>query len=174
MAVRLRIRLFLVVAVLLGVSITISALLSRRATLVEVSASPATGGSGSALERRRSIPLDGVTVAAAARLEQVFRNLLSNAVRHTPAGGSIGVEAAPVVGALRVVISDSGCGVDPAHLPRLFDRFYRADRSRARATGGAGFGLAIVRQLVAAHGGTVTAESDGPGKGARFTVTLPT
>jgi signal transduction histidine kinase len=74
---------------------------------------------------------------------------------------------------VRIEISDSGDGTDAAHLPFVFDRFYRADGSRSRATGGAGLGLAIVRQVVLAHGGEVTAASDGPGKGSRFTVTLP-
>lgn len=107
------------------------------------------------------------------RLEQIFRNLLSNAARHTPAGGSITVSAQPIQEGIAVTVSDTGAGIDPAHLPHVFDRFYRADESRARATGGAGLGLAIVRQLVTAHGGTVTAESAGAGKGARFVVTLP-
>lgn len=108
------------------------------------------------------------------RIEQIFRNLLSNAVRHTPAGGAITVRAQPSGGDIEVAVTDTGAGIDPAHLPHVFDRFYRADQSRARATGGAGLGLAIVRQLVTAHGGSITAESEGPGKGARFTVTLPT
>ena len=107
------------------------------------------------------------------RLEQIFRNLLSNAARHTPAGGSIIVTAQAVRTDVEVTVSDTGAGIDPTHLPHVFDRFYRADESRARATGGAGLGLAIVRQLVAAHGGTVTADSAGVGKGATFVVTLP-
>jgi two-component system sensor histidine kinase BaeS len=74
---------------------------------------------------------------------------------------------------VRLVVADAGCGIDPEHLPHVFDRFYRADPSRARATGGAGLGLAIVRQLVVAHGGSVVATSDGLHKGATFIVTLP-
>lgn len=108
------------------------------------------------------------------RIEQIFRNLLSNAARHTPPGGCITVNVRPNGDTIQVAVSDTGAGIDPAHLPHVFDRFYRADESRARATGGAGLGLAIVRQLVTAHGGSVTAESAGVGKGARFTVTLPT
>jgi two-component system sensor histidine kinase BaeS len=108
------------------------------------------------------------------RLEQVFRNLLANAVRHTPAGGRVIVRAGRYeAGGVRVEITDTGCGIDAAHLPKVFDRFYRADASRARATGGAGLGLAIVRQLVAAHAGNVTAQSAGVGYGATFVVTLP-
>ena len=107
------------------------------------------------------------------RLEQIFRNLLSNAARHTPAGGSIIVTARAGRTGVDVTVSDTGAGIDPTHLPHVFDRFYRADESRARATGGAGLGLAIVRQLIAAHGGTVRAESAGVGQGATFVVTLP-
>jgi signal transduction histidine kinase len=108
------------------------------------------------------------------RLEQIFRNLLSNAARHTPAGGSIIVTARSGQADVDITIRDTGAGIDPLHLPHVFDRFYRAAESRARATGGAGLGLAIVRQLVAAHGGTVKADSAGVGKGATFVVTLPT
>lgn len=108
------------------------------------------------------------------RIEQIFRNLLSNAARHTPAQGSIRVSAQPDPEGIAVTLSDTGVGIDPAHLPHVFDRFYRADESRARATGGAGLGLAIVRQLVTAHRGTVTADSAGAGTGATFVVTLPT
>ena len=112
------------------------------------------------------------------RMEQIFRNLLSNAARHTPPGGSVQVSTQRIAGqgsgdAIRVVVTDTGAGIDPAHLPHVFDRFYRADESRSRVTGGAGLGLAIVRQLVTAHGGSVTAESSGVGKGAVFAVTLP-
>ncbi|MBA3641561.1 MAG: ATP-binding protein [Acidobacteriota bacterium] len=110
------------------------------------------------------------------RLEQIFRNLLSNAARHTPAGGSITVNAKSAGKGIAVIVSDTGTGtgIEPAHLPHVFDRFYRADEPRARATGGAGLGLAIVRQMVTAHGGTVTADSGGAGKGARFVVRLRT
>ena len=107
------------------------------------------------------------------RLEQIFRNLLSNARRHTSPGRSISVSARSTQDAIEVSVTDTGEGIDPAHLPHVFDRFYRADPSRARATGGAGLGLAIVRQLVTAHGGSVTAESAGAGQGARFAVILP-
>lgn len=107
------------------------------------------------------------------RLEQILRNLLTNARRHTPADGTIAVRMTTSGSAIRIVVSDTGRGIEAAHLPHVFDRFYRADASRARATGGAGLGLAIVRQLVAAHHGTVEAQSDGPGRGARFVVVLP-
>ena len=107
------------------------------------------------------------------RLEQVFRNLLTNARTHTPADGRIEVRAARDGAAIEVVVADSGAGIHADHLPHVFDRFYRADRSRSRATGGAGLGLAIARQLVTAHGGTIAAASDGPERGATFTVRLP-
>jgi signal transduction histidine kinase len=106
------------------------------------------------------------------RLGQVLRNLLANAVRHTPAGGQVTVAARARGGAVEVAVRDTGEGIAPAHLPYVFERFYRADRSRARATGGAGLGLAIVKQLVEAHGGRVAVAS-APGQGATFTVTLP-
>ena len=107
------------------------------------------------------------------RLEQVFRNLLANARTHTPADGRIEISAGRAAGGVRIVVADNGRGIAAEHLEHVFDRFYRADRSRSRVTGGAGLGLAIVRQLVTAHGGTVAAESDGAGRGTRFTVTLP-
>lgn len=108
-----------------------------------------------------------------ARLAQVLRNLLDNAVTHTPRGGAIRVaaEAAPP-DIVRIVVSDSGPGIPTEHLERVFDRFHRTDPSRSRATGGAGLGLAIVRQLVALHGGRVHAASPA-GTGAALTVEWP-
>jgi signal transduction histidine kinase len=108
-------------------------------------------------------------------IEHVCPHLLSNARQHTPAIGRINssVRRAPDDG-VQIYVSDSGDGLDLAHLPFVFDRFYRADRwSRSRAMGGTGLGLAIVRQVVVSHGGQVRAESDGRGKGSRFTVMLP-
>ena len=108
-----------------------------------------------------------------ARLEQVLRNLLSNARRHAPESTPILVRAAATGGRVRIEVSDSGAGIAPEHLPHVFERFYRADRSRSRSTGGAGLGLAIVRQLIEAQGGSVGARSGGPGTGATFNVELP-
>jgi signal transduction histidine kinase len=112
-------------------------------------------------------------LADATRLQQCVRNLIANALRHTPSGGRVDVRATTVSGAVELAIADNGDGIAPEHLPHLFERFYRADSSRARRSGGTGLGLAIVQQIVRAHGGNITAESDGPGRGATFTIRLP-
>ncbi len=114
------------------------------------------------------------------RITQVLNNLISNAMRYTPPGGKISVQAsfAPGSTALQVSVIDTGRGIDPANLPYVFDRFYRADKSRARASGGSGLGLAIVKQLVEAHGGKVNVESPifqdeyKAGYGTKFSFTL--
>jgi len=106
------------------------------------------------------------------RVGQVLRNLLSNAAAHTPRGGEIAVSAAAAGQEVAVSVRDTGTGIAPEHLPYVFDRFYRADKSRARQTGGAGLGLAIAKQLVVAHGGSITVES-AAGQGSTFTFTLP-
>ena len=106
------------------------------------------------------------------RVGQVLRNLLNNAVAHTPADGEITVTAQAAGAEVAVAVHDTGTGIAPEHLPYVFDRFYRADKSRARQTGGAGLGLAIVKQLVIAHGGSISVES-APGQGTTFTFTLP-
>jgi signal transduction histidine kinase len=127
-------------------------------------------------ERRRialaaDVPADAAVEADRERLAQVLGNLLANALTHTPDGGAITVTAGAEKGRVWIEVADSGPGIEAGHLPHVFDRFYRADPSRARSTGGAGLGLAIVKQLVEAHGGTVTAASE-PGRGARFRITL--
>ncbi len=106
------------------------------------------------------------------RIGQVLRNLMNNALAHTPPSGAIGVDAALEGGSVWVSVHDTGEGIAPEDLPHVFDRFYRADRSRARHTGGYGLGLAIVRQLVIAHGGTITVEST-PGQGSTFRFSVP-
>ena len=109
----------------------------------------------------------------ATRIAQVVDNLLDNAITHTPEGGSVSITAGPVAGGqVEVSVSDTGRGIPEAELHRLFDRFYRADPSRSRSTGGAGLGLTIAKQLVEAHGGTIHAES-APGAGSRFFFRLP-
>ncbi|MFV9504307.1 MAG: sensor histidine kinase [Oscillochloridaceae bacterium umkhey_bin13] len=112
----------------------------------------------------------------AERIGQVVRNLLNNALTHTPAGGAVRVtveRASKDASVLSLCVSDTGIRIAPEDLPLIFERFYRADRSRNRATGGAGLGLTIVRQLVKAHGGGITVTST-PGQGACFCCTLPT
>ncbi|MFB7914354.1 sensor histidine kinase [Streptomyces sp. NPDC056061] len=108
------------------------------------------------------------------RLRQAIGNLVSNAVRHTPAGGHITLHAYPSASADQVVVdvTDTGSGIPAADLPHVFDRFWRAEKSRNRRTGGSGLGLAIVRKLVEAHGGSVTATST-EGQGSVFTLRLP-
>jgi signal transduction histidine kinase len=115
----------------------------------------------------------GQVQADPGRLEQMLRNLIDNARRHTPADGRITIRAAGDVEPIRIAVTDTGCGIAPEHLPHVFDRFYRVDASRDRATGGAGLGLAIVRRLAEAQGGKVTASSAGEGLGATFTIELP-
>jgi PAS domain S-box-containing protein len=107
------------------------------------------------------------------RLQQIISNLVSNAVKFTPKGGEIVITAEPMDSFLRIAIRDSGEGIDPSMLSAIFEPFRQADASSTRRHGGLGLGLAIVRQLVMAHGGTVRAESEGRGHGATFIVELP-
>jgi signal transduction histidine kinase len=97
--------------------------------------------------------------ADAERMGQVLRNLLNNAVTNTPSGGQIRIQARAVDSQVEVSVQDNGLGISAEHLPFVFERFYRADQSRARSTGGAGLGLAIVKQLVEAQGGQVEIDS---------------
>ena len=107
-----------------------------------------------------------------ARISQVVGNLLDNAVTHTPEGGSVTVSAQAGADAVEVQVADTGPGIAPDDLQRVFDRFYRADPSRSRSTGGTGLGLTIARRLVEAHGGSIEAESV-VGRGSRFIIRLP-
>lgn len=107
------------------------------------------------------------------RLRQVLWNLLSNAVKFTPADGHVRVEIGRVGSRIEVRVADTGVGIAPEFLPRVFDRFTQADGSTSRAHGGLGVGLAIVRHLVELHGGDVTADSPGRGRGATFSFRLP-
>ena len=107
------------------------------------------------------------------RLQQVVWNLISNAVKFTPRGGSVRVLLRRVEANVEIVVSDTGAGIRPEFLPYVFDRFRQADATTRRGHGGLGLGLAIVRHLVELHGGTVSADSEGDGQGATFTVVLP-
>lgn len=107
------------------------------------------------------------------RLKQVLRNLLENALAYTPEHGNVLIEAYPQNGMVQVSVQDTGIGIAPEHLPYIFERFYRVDRSRTRSTGGAGLGLAIVKKIIEAHGGQVSVESVLE-KGTTINFTLPT
>ena len=115
----------------------------------------------------------GLVDADPARLQQVVWNLLSNAVKFTPAGGRVEVRTEAGADAVVLTVTDSGRGFDAAFAPHVFEPFRQADASTRREHGGLGLGLSIARHLVELHGGTITAASDGPGRGATFTVTLP-
>jgi signal transduction histidine kinase len=108
----------------------------------------------------------------AQRIRQVLNNLLSNALAHTGKGGMITVASQQQGDRLAISVTDSGEGIAPEHLPFIFDRFYRVDKSRTRATGGSGLGLTIAKRLVESHGGTITVTSQ-LGQGSAFTFTLP-
>jgi len=137
--------------------------------LLEISR-PAFAARGIALEESFA-PGPGTVRADRDRVSQVLRNLLDNALRHTPPGGEVTVATAPTGAGVRVAVTNTGSEIPAGDLPRVFERFFVVDRSRSRGGGGAGLGLAIVRELVEAHGGAVGAES----AGGRTTVwfTLP-
>ncbi|GAB4441514.1 MAG: ATP-binding protein [Chloroflexi bacterium OHK40] len=107
------------------------------------------------------------------RIDQVLINMLSNAYRYTPAGGSVTLRAVNAGEFAIVAVRDTGVGISAEHLPHVFERFYRVDKSRARQSGGSGIGLAIARHLVYAQGGEIWAESAGEGQGTTFSFTLP-
>ncbi len=113
------------------------------------------------------------------RAIQVLTNLVGNALQYTPNGGKVTIGAERRGGQVQIMVRDTGVGIAPEHLPHIFDRFYRVDKSRSRMTGsgaraaGSGIGLTIAKHLVEAHGGQIWAESEGPGKGSLFAFTLP-
>jgi PAS domain S-box-containing protein len=117
--------------------------------------------------------LAGPISGDADRLQQIVWNLLTNAVKFTPKGGEIHVTLQRVDSHVEIVVSDSGVGISKEFLPHVFDRFRQADASTTRIHGGLGLGLSIVHQLVDLHGGTVSVQSEGEGKGATFTISLP-
>lgn len=108
------------------------------------------------------------------RAVQVLTNLLGNALQYTPENGTVTLSAQPFQQEIKISVRDNGIGIPPEHLPHLFDRFYRVDKSRSRrAGGGSGIGLTIARALVEAQGGRLWAESEGEGAGSTFSFTLP-
>jgi CheY-like chemotaxis protein len=118
-------------------------------------------------------PTVGSLVADPDRLQQIVWNLVSNAVKFTPARGEVEVSARRVSSSIRLCVRDTGLGIPAEHLPFVFERLRQVDGTTTRHYGGLGLGLAIVRHLVEAHGGTVSAHSEGSGQGATFTVDLP-
>ena len=130
------------------------------------------------LARENGIELDcGVkdqceTLGDATKLQQVFYNIIDNAIKYTPRGGSVHIEVSRSGRRAIVRISDTGVGIPEKDLPHVFERFYRVDKARSRETGGTGLGLSIVKQIVLLHGGTIDAASR-EGEGTTFTVELP-
>jgi signal transduction histidine kinase len=166
---------------LLDVSRIISGKLRFEKTSVDLSsvieaaldtARPTAATKGVQLTARISANI-GLLAADPGRLQQVFSNVLSNAVKFTPAGGRIELTAMRTDSTAEIRVSDTGRGIEAAFLPHLFERFRQADSSSTRAEGGLGLGLAIAEHLVEQHGGTIAAASPGIGKGATFTVKLP-
>jgi signal transduction histidine kinase len=126
---------------------------------------------GVVLEGRVGPDVDPVLMDAQL-IGRVLSNLLGNALRYTPSEGSVQIQADKLTSEILVVIWDTGEGISPNDLPHIFERFYRGEKSRSRATGGAGLGLAIAKGIVEAHGGRISVESSA-GQGTRFTFTLP-
>lgn len=126
------------------------------------------------IELQRALDPDAGQVRADPdRLQQVVWNLLSNAIKFTPAGGRVSIALKRIQSQIHITVTDTGAGISREFLPYVFDRFRQAESSSNRTWGGLGLGLAIVRHVIELHGGTVTAESPGPGQGATFTVKLP-
>jgi signal transduction histidine kinase len=119
-------------------------------------------------------PDPGPVMGASDRLQQVVWNILMNSVKFTPRGGRIQVCLRRAGSHVEIVVSDTGEGIAPELLPHIFERFRQGDSSSTRSHGGLGIGLALVRHLVDLHGGSVSAQSAGPGKGTTVTVVLPT
>lgn len=129
--------------------------------------------------RQKQITLQGtycpeapVVNAEMAKVQRVLYNLVQNAIRHTPAGGSITLASRTLPEGVQVDVTDTGEGIAPADLPYIFDQFFRGEKSRSRETGGSGLGLAIARRIIQAHGGRIWAASK-PGRGACFSFVLP-
>ncbi|MFI6070174.1 sensor histidine kinase [Actinoplanes sp. NPDC051343] len=141
---------------------------SLRDVLTQVAAGHWGNAQAAAVRLEVQVTGDPVVSADPVRLRQVVGNLVSNAIRHTPPGGSVTLAA----DGSTISVRDTGSGIAATDLPKVFDRFWRADGSRSRATGGSGLGLAIARRLTEAHSGTIEVESE-PGRGTLFTIRLP-
>jgi signal transduction histidine kinase len=133
----------------------------------------------SALAEEKGVRLEGSVESGidpvlidARQIGRVLANLAGNAIRHTPPGGLVHLQAGQGAGGVEVTVRDTGEGIRPQDLPRVFEQFYRGEKSRSRATGGAGLGLAIAKGIVEAHGGRIWAESE-LGRGAQFKFSLP-
>jgi signal transduction histidine kinase len=138
-------------------------------TIAAVEAKAITKGVSVSINLPDKLPLAKID---SGRISQVLRNLLENAAAHTTEGDTITFSATQVDDYLEVSVSDAGEGISAEDLPNIFERFYRVDKSRARATGGTGLGLTIAKRLVEAHGGEIKAQSE-LGKGSRFSFTIP-
>src|SRR6185369_3897236 len=136
----------------------------------EIEVTRGTGGSTLELDLEEDLP---PVYADPERIHQVLFNLLDNALRFTPAGGRVVVTAGRAAEGVEVAVADTGPGIAPEHLSRVFERFYRVDSARSRDDGGTGIGLAIARSVVEAHDGRIWAESE-PGRGSIFRFELPT
>ena len=118
-------------------------------------------------------PVDACVYGDQKRLVQIIANILNNAAKYTPIGGYISLSIILEENSIRFLVTDDGIGMEPSVLNRMFEMFAQGERNSDRSQGGVGIGLAIVKNLVNLHGGSVTAHSDGLGKGSEFTVTLP-
>ena len=153
------------------------ALASEPVDVGEIARSTAESFSAALSARRQELRLDlaegAIIVGDPHRFRQIVWNLLSNATKFTPEGGRIAIQVGTDGGYVHLAVSDTGQGIDPAFLPYVFDRFRQGDSSSTRGHGGLGLGLALVRHLVEAHGGTAAAASDGPGHGATIRLSVP-
>ena len=123
---------------------------------------------------RREMPNEPISIRVDFdRIRQVFINLLGNALQYTPVGGQVTIRLEQAGSMVRFSVQDTGVGLAPEDVERVFQRFYRVDKSRSRASGGSGIGLTIARHIIEAHGGEIWAESSGPGLGSIFHFTLP-
>jgi signal transduction histidine kinase len=149
--------------------------LDLREILPEVSETANILGEQAGVSVEVTIPAEPMMLAADhSRIRQLFMNLLTNAIKYTPKGGNVWIDAAEADGRITINVGDTGIGIAPGDLPLIFDRFWRADAARSR-TGerpGAGLGLAICKWIAEAHGGSIEAQSR-PGRGTTFTVRIP-